>query len=80
MQITELKNYSNKYLRYFTKFHEEKSHISEHSFNQFRWCHIADFLKDYQHVDYIINFLDFLESNQMGNSTDFNIEEIIINN
>jgi hypothetical protein len=65
------------YLRYCTKFHEHKPNMTNHFFLQFRWSHISDFLKKNDNLEIVKTFLNFLESNQMGNSTEFTIEELL---
>jgi hypothetical protein len=75
--LSELVNYKHKYLTYCTKYHEDKTHILDHNFFQLRWCNVADFLKNYQEIGYIKDFLEFLEIHQMGNSTEFTIEELL---
>ncbi|GAA3963021.1 hypothetical protein GCM10022246_15340 [Pedobacter ginsengiterrae] len=75
--LDELDVYEQKYLRYCTKFHEDKIHIKSNDFIQFRWCNISNFLQKWKNRDLIKQFLEFLENHQMGNSTDFTIQEIL---
>lgn len=74
--LDELDIYAQKYLRYCTKFYEDKMHIQANDFLQFRWCNISNFLQKWKNRDVIKQFLEFLEHHQMGNSTDFTIQEI----
>ncbi|MEJ2905156.1 PD-(D/E)XK nuclease family protein [Pedobacter panaciterrae] len=71
-----LGRYTKTYLRYCTKYHDNK-HMTDHDFKQFRWCNIANFLRKWKDKEIIGQFLNFLEINQMGNSTDFTIQEIL---
>ncbi len=74
--LNELYGYEEKYLRYCTKFYEDKKHINTNGFIQFRWCNISNFLQKWKNRGLIKQFLEFLESHQMGNSTDFTIQEM----
>lgn len=69
--------YQNRYLRFCTKFYQDKAHIHQHDFRQFRWCNIANFLASWSDQEIIGTFLEFLELNKMGNSTDFILQEVL---
>ncbi|MFN0290022.1 PD-(D/E)XK nuclease family protein [Pedobacter helvus] len=75
--LDEQSEYQEKHLRYCTKFYEDKIHITKNHFSQFRWCNISNFLQEWKDNDIIKQFLEFLENNQMGNSTDFTLQEIL---
>lgn len=75
--LDDLKQYQNRYLRFCTKFYQDKAHINLHDFRQFRWCNIANFLASWADQEIIITFLEFLELNKMGNSTDFTLQEVL---
>ncbi|MGY3053772.1 hypothetical protein ACVWYG_001973 [Pedobacter sp. UYEF25] len=72
-----LSQYKNRYLRFCTKFFQDKAHIVQHDFKQFRWCNIANFLSFWSEHQIIGIFLEFLEINKMGNSTDFTLHEVL---
>ncbi|RZL60173.1 MAG: hypothetical protein EOO93_15125 [Pedobacter sp.] len=75
--LDELNQYENTYLRFCTKFYQDKAHITKHNFMQFRWCNVANFLSAWKEQELINTFLEFLEINQMGNSTDFTLQEVL---
>lgn len=75
--LDELIGFDKKYMRYCSKFYEEKAEIKNHDFLQFRWCNISNFLARWNTREIISEFLIFLEFNQMGNSTDFTLAEIL---
>lgn len=75
--LDDLKQYEKTYLRFCTKYYQDKAHINEHDFKQFRWCNIANFLSSWSDQGLIRTFLEFLEINKMGNSTDFTLQEIL---
>lgn len=75
--LSTLNSFENRFLRYCTKLYDDQPNIHSELYAQLRWYHISDFLKPYDKNVLIKQFLDFLELNQMGNSTDFSLHEIL---
>ena len=73
----ELNVYDLNYLRYCIKFYEDQIHIQSNDFIQFRRCNISNLLQRWKNRDIVKHFLEFIDNHQMGNSTDFTIQEIL---
>ena len=74
--LDSLNTYEYTYLKYCTKFYDNKI-ITGHNFQQYRWFDVANFLRKWQYEEMINEFLNFLESNNMGNSTQFTIQDVL---
>jgi len=75
--LSTLSSFKRRFLRYCTKFYDGQPHIKSEFYAELRWYNISDFLKPHDKNELIKQFLDFLELNQMGNSTDFTLHEIL---
>ena len=64
------------YLRYCTKYYDKKD-INHHDFRQFRWADISRFLRDWQHIDTIEKYLEFLELHNMSDNMDFTLNDLV---
>lgn len=65
------------YLRYCTKYYEVKS-VEDMNFKQFRWMNVDKFLKKYENDKMVKDFLDFLRSEGMVSSGEFNFQDMIV--
>ena len=63
-------------LFYCTKYFDEKTYV-EHNFTQFRWFQIAKFLKKFQSVSIVNDFINFLKKNNMAQELTFNAKDFI---
>ena len=64
------------HLRYCTKYYDQKV-IEEHGFSQLRWLDIARFLKKWNNVELIKEYLQFLKEHHMDNNTTFSAIDLI---
>lgn len=77
LQGIEKNNNKNIYLRYCTK-HYDKKEIPDIDFLQYRWSNVYNFLLDYQDNNLILEYLEFLEGENMSSAGEFNYEDLIV--
>lgn len=63
-------------LTYCTKYFNTKN-LEEHDFHQFRWANVYKFLKRWNSIHTVQEFLDFLKEHDMGDELDFDLNDII---
>jgi hypothetical protein len=74
--LDSYKSENKTYLRYCTKYHDNKD-ITYHEFLQFRWADVYKFLKDWDSITIIKDYLDFLNDHNMSDNMDFNFKDLI---
>lgn len=74
--LNKYKNNQITHLRYCTKYNDPKDFV-EHNFAQFRWADIYKFLKTWQSLSIIKEYLEFLNNHNMSDNMTFNFNDLI---